>query len=1319
MRILAIRGCNLASLAGEFEVDLARGTLADAGVFAIVGPTGAGKSTLLDAMCVALFDRTPRLTNHSRVVVGRGDDDPTALGAQDVRTILRRGASTGWAEVDFESGDSRRYRARWSVRRARGATDGRFQNQQVTLTAIEGGEQLGGTKTETLEAIHQRLGLSFDQFRRSALLAQGEFAAFLRADGKDRSELLERMTGTEIYSKLSIAAHVKASLAEQRLRDRHGLVTNIAVLADEARAAAEAELATAKEAQSVTRSRLAAAQTAAAWLAESQRRDAAVVEAEASKRAAELAVESAGVLRDELALRRRADAIRPLWDEATKLERQLAIAQGELAAAQEAASRAECARADGAAQRERLVELHAPIREARLAAKIVEQAAPRGAAGVAGVAGAASRSALSRGAVGGAGRGAAATSGRSVSGGGSSRDAGGGSSRDAGGGSSRDAGGGSSRDAGSASVGASFAAHDEIFALALAAAPSATWLSARRDLVDAVAAWRELDAKFAAHATLATAIAAADKAVEGHARKRELLTSQRASATTEHQHAATRLLEAQREAAAYQNKRGLSLVEARRREDEARLRSAELEKLSAIAGEARGAETARSELDRQLADVATAAAADLEQRRLAEAASAAAIVLRDERARVLEELRKAAGFEHARAELVDGEPCPLCGAEEHPWKDRGAFDTLIADAQGKLAEAIARGDAARATLATLAARDEHRMKERNRLVSCLATAQATSKASHARWRDQLAALGELLLVDDPASPAAEQLTTERIEAARAKLESARTARSHAEAVANASNEAQARVQARQADVEHHTHKLRELETAIAQLDAAIERVQGERATKLTREHELLVEIANALDVWRCDELGVPACELLEALRRALRDHVARTEAAVTRADKSGPHRVARPELATTLIDNGRRLLAEISTSWAKHAQVVADADALLTASLMQLDTMVRDAEHVLVDARARVATTTQRRDVLQADLAEATTRLDDARVKAGFGVTDAQTAGATDAKTVGATDAKTVGATYAKTVGASDAKTVGASDAKTARRGADDARGLDLLRRLLSADPARTDELAAQLDALDRAVDRARTLVAERRRLVEDHAKSAPTDAIALDDARHRKLDELAAAVSVADHHAAKLAASLAADADARVRRAAAQAELVAAEHAAEIDRVLGSVIGSHDGKLFRSFAQSLTLDGLLAVANSHLEELAPRYQLERVPKHDLELQVIDRDLGDEIRSVQSLSGGESFLVSLALALGLSSMSAHDVRVRTLLIDEGFGTLDPATLDSALAVLDALQATGRQVGVISHVPALVERVRAHVRVSPKGGGRSEVVVAEA
>src|SRR5215475_2972451 len=258
MRILAIRGCNLASLAGEFEIDLSRGPLGGAGEFAIVGNTGAGKSTLLDALCVALFDRTPRLTNHSTVKIGRGSDDRALLGAQDVRTLLRRGAAQGWAEVDFESGDAQQYRARWSVRRARGQSDGTLQDEQLQLTALAGGERLGGTKTETLKAIHARLGLSFDQFRRSALLAQGEFAAFLRADGKDRSELLERMTGTEIYSRLSIAAHERAAEAEQRLRDARAAAGAIAVATDEAREAMTRELAVAQLAREDARAHLAA-----------------------------------------------------------------------------------------------------------------------------------------------------------------------------------------------------------------------------------------------------------------------------------------------------------------------------------------------------------------------------------------------------------------------------------------------------------------------------------------------------------------------------------------------------------------------------------------------------------------------------------------------------------------------------------------------------------------------------------------------------------------------------------------------------------------------------------------------------------------------------------------------------------------------------------------------------------------------------------------------------------------------------------------------------------------------------------------------------
>jgi len=116
------------------------------------------------------------------------------------------------------------------------------------------------------------------------------------------------------------------------------------------------------------------------------------------------------------------------------------------------------------------------------------------------------------------------------------------------------------------------------------------------------------------------------------------------------------------------------------------------------------------------------------------------------------------------------------------------------------------------------------------------------------------------------------------------------------------------------------------------------------------------------------------------------------------------------------------------------------------------------------------------------------------------------------------------------------------------------------------------------------------------------------------------------------------------------------------------------------------------------------------------VPGTDLALQVIDRDMGDDIRAVESLSGGESFLVSLALALGLSSLSSHDTRIESLFIDEGFGTLDPESLDTAIASLDALQAAGRQVGVISHVQTLVERIGVQIKVQSMGGGESRIVL---
>ncbi|HEU4418306.1 MAG TPA: AAA family ATPase, partial [Planctomycetota bacterium] len=219
MRILAIRGRNLASLQRSFEVDFVNGPLA-VGLFAITGPVGAGKSTLLDALCLALFDRTPRLSGRGGVLVGE-DTEPAGdwLRSSDPRSLLRRDAAEGHAEADFTGRDGVRYRARWTVRRARRRPDGRIQEQEMTLVDLGRNVLVaGGRKTEVLAAIEARLGLDFSQFCRSVLLAQGDFAAFLRASPDERARLLENLTGADVYRKLSRAAHEACKRRETALQ---------------------------------------------------------------------------------------------------------------------------------------------------------------------------------------------------------------------------------------------------------------------------------------------------------------------------------------------------------------------------------------------------------------------------------------------------------------------------------------------------------------------------------------------------------------------------------------------------------------------------------------------------------------------------------------------------------------------------------------------------------------------------------------------------------------------------------------------------------------------------------------------------------------------------------------------------------------------------------------------------------------------------------------------------------------------------------------------------------------------------------------------
>ena len=159
----------------------------------------------------------------------------------------------------------------------------------------------------------------------------------------------------------------------------------------------------------------------------------------------------------------------------------------------------------------------------------------------------------------------------------------------------------------------------------------------------------------------------------------------------------------------------------------------------------------------------------------------------------------------------------------------------------------------------------------------------------------------------------------------------------------------------------------------------------------------------------------------------------------------------------------------------------------------------------------------------------------------------------------------------------------------------------------------------------------------------------------------------------------------------------------------------LKQLIGSADGANFRRFAQGLTLEYLTELANRQLLQLHDRYQLQRKSNAELELEVLDTWQADAVRDTRTLSGGESFLVSLALALALSDLVSHKVRIDSLFLDEGFGTLDAETLDMALNALDNLNASGKMIGVISHVSAMKERIPVQIKVTKKSGlGVSEL-----
>jgi exonuclease SbcC len=295
MRILKLRLKNLNSLKGEWTIDFTAAPFADNGLFAITGPTGAGKSTLLDAICLALYHQTPRL-------------DKITKSSND---LITRHTADCLAEVEFEV-QGVAYRAFWSQRRARDRLDGKLQEPTAELALVADGSILTTRVSEKPDLVASITGLDFKRFTKSMLLAQGGFAAFLEAGANDRAELLEELTGTEIYGRISQAVFERARDARTALEQCKAQAAGMQLLEPEERGRLEQQAQELQATLARVQAEHGAAQTLQRWLEQTTEAAQAAAQAEADRLQAQQALQDAAPGLQRLQAHAPAAALQPL-----------------------------------------------------------------------------------------------------------------------------------------------------------------------------------------------------------------------------------------------------------------------------------------------------------------------------------------------------------------------------------------------------------------------------------------------------------------------------------------------------------------------------------------------------------------------------------------------------------------------------------------------------------------------------------------------------------------------------------------------------------------------------------------------------------------------------------------------------------------------------------------------------------------------------------------------------------------------------------------------------------------------------------------------
>lgn len=1241
MKILAIRIKNLASLEGNTEIDFCSEPLCSAGIFAITGPTGAGKSTILDALCLALYSKTPRYLQARESGIEITDVQGSAISQGDVRGILRDGTGEGFAEVDFAGVDGQRYRAAWRVRRARDKADGSLQQYSITLKNIDTNTDIPGRKNEILEQIERLVGLNFEQFTRSVLLAQGDFTAFLKAAKDEKSDLLEKLTGTRIYSEISKQIFVNYSKEKRALEDlnlqREGIPTltseEVEDLKHQKETLEQNITLQEKEAEALTKeiawhTQLAVLQTSvsAAYTTQAQAIEAkqhAVGREQQLKQVEQVQPTRTWVDGQQAAEKQLAEKTVSLQDLQTTLDSLQQQQEGldkQLQTANETAA--------AAIQKQEAAVPH--LEEARaLDIQIKEKAEQVNQAAI------------------------------------------------------------------------------EVNTAEVNQQQLQQQLQVQQQQSEELLAFISQLQQWKQDNSARQPIAENHSLITVKIGDAQALLDVEQSLLPQLEHTQNSITEAK------QAKTGLeatSATIAQQLQVEKKKHTGASEALSAIPIEA--TEKGKAAIDNSIEDMISAEAhwkilshskSELEtlkqkfadnKRELSDKSQALervseqlviATAERDTSLRMLDKARLAAAesVESLRSQLIPEDPCPVCGSTAHPYvTEHPQLNHVLAE----LEAAHQQNDKAYTTCL----QTESSLKERvNRLIETIALQEQETDtkekalAVHQKTWEGFAIYSHIAEIPNEQKAAwlAQQLQDAKAQQKKLQqqIQLYVEKKQQLDALQNSINDLERQQNENNNAVKDTDRRLQSLQEKEAQYHKE-QQNNNQALSAIEKSLSFYFTAPGWFANWKADPV---------AFLQYISVFAEQWKATIQRLEED----IRQQGILTATL---KATQGQLENSY----EEVQKKQAALIAVTQQRDTLTQkrkaifngEAATTIEQGLKRAVIATQQalekikteRDLLQTSL----TRTGTQREQTEKDIASLRQHAATFAQKI-----------HEWLATFNSRNTVALDEER--------------LSQLLTYDVAWIETERTALRAIDDAITQAQTVLQERSTQLQQHEQQQISDRSA--ETLNELLSTVKANLQQQVQQKNEIGFQLQQDTANKQKIGDLLGIIETKGIITENWAKLNEIIGSADGKKFRLIAQEYTLDVLLSYANVHLGMLSNRYLLQRIP-NTLGLQVIDQDMGDEVRTVYSLSGGESFLASLALALGLASLSSSRMQVESLFIDEGFGSLDPNTLNIAMDALERLHNQGRKVGVISHVQEMTERIPVQIKVSKQNSGRSKVEI---